>query len=189
MRPTPALLMAVTITFLVGACSQEPPAAREPTKPAAQETQPAPATPAEKVTEQIETSLNKVEQEAAQGAKAVAREADKAAAQSKEVAAQTVTKANQEVATAATVVADSLTPPPSSAPKAPEVVTYPASMGKVTFTHATHAARLDCGKCHTTDPPQKIAIDKESAHALCKGCHQVMGGNAPTGCTGCHKKG
>ncbi|AMV72734.1 putative periplasmic triheme cytochrome c [Desulfuromonas sp. DDH964] len=207
MRLIPTLLMAVMITFLAGACSQEPAPVKEPVKPsaqetqptpatvqqpaqpAAQETQPAPATAGEKMTQQVETSLNKVEQEAVQGAKVVAKEADKVATESKAVVEETVTKAKQEVAAAATVVADSLTPPPAPAPKAPEVITYPASMGKVAFTHATHAARLDCSKCHTNDPPQKIAIDKTSAHTLCKGCHQVMGGNAPTACTGCHKKG
>jgi hypothetical protein len=62
-------------------------------------------------------------------------------------------------------------------------------MGKVTFNHAEHSGRLDCSRCHPTEPPQKIAIDKEVAHnQLCKVCHTELGGNAPTACTGCHKK-
>ena len=131
---------------------------------------------------------------AQQPAKPAVQEPQPATAKSVEMAQQEIktaaAKAESEVKQEArTVVAEATSPPPPPAPKAPEVVIYPASMGQVTFSHGTHAARSACGKCHTTDPPQKIAIDKESAHALCKGCHQVSGGNAPTACTGCHKKG
>jgi len=80
-------------------------------------------------------------------------------------------------------------PVDDSAATPPVTVTYEATMGTVTFEHAEHAARLDCSQCHTTDPPQKIAIDKEVAHnQLCKVCHKKSGGNAPTACPDCHKK-
>lgn len=69
----------------------------------------------------------------------------------------------------------------------PTQITYPASMGDVTFDHAAHAGRLDCSDCHTTDPPQKIAIDKDVAHDMCKGCHQKREAG-PTKCPDCHKK-
>jgi len=69
----------------------------------------------------------------------------------------------------------------------PETVTFEASMGAVTFDHAGHMGRLDCSACHPTDPPEKIVLDKDKAHALCKGCHQEQGAG-PTKCTECHKR-
>ncbi len=78
------------------------------------------------------------------------------------------------------------TPAPKQATPA-ATVTYKASYGLVTFDHAGHAGRLECSACHPTAPPVKIALDKESAHKLCKGCHQEKGAG-PTQCTGCHKK-
>jgi hypothetical protein len=70
----------------------------------------------------------------------------------------------------------------------PKTVVYEASFGKVSFDHPGHSGHLACGSCHTTDPPVKIAIDKDKAHELCKGCHQEKGAG-PTQCGGCHKKG
>jgi len=67
-------------------------------------------------------------------------------------------------------------------------VVYEASNGPVTFDHQVHADSLACGSCHPTDPPVKIAIDKDKAHQMCKGCHQEKGAG-PTQCNGCHKKG
>jgi len=73
-------------------------------------------------------------------------------------------------------------------PVPPQTVVYEASNGKVTFEHQAHAGQLGCSSCHPTDPPAKIAIDKEKAHQMCKGCHQEKGAG-PTQCGGCHKKG
>jgi len=70
----------------------------------------------------------------------------------------------------------------------PKTVVYEASNGPVTFDHQVHADSLACGSCHPTDPPVKIAIDKDKAHQMCKGCHQEKGAG-PTQCNGCHKKG
>ncbi len=69
----------------------------------------------------------------------------------------------------------------------PQVVTFETSMGAVVFDHPGHADRLTCDACHPTEPPVKIALDKDAAHALCKGCHQEQGAG-PTGCSGCHQK-
>ena len=78
--------------------------------------------------------------------------------------------------------------PKAAAPQPPQTVVYDASYGKVAFDHAAHAARLGCGSCHDSDPPVKVAVDKEKAHQMCKGCHQEKGAG-PTQCGGCHKKG
>jgi len=77
--------------------------------------------------------------------------------------------------------------PKAAAPQPPKTVVYEASYGKVAFAHAAHAEHLGCGSCHDSDPPVKIAIDKEKAHQMCKGCHQEKGAG-PTQCGGCHKK-
>lgn len=66
-------------------------------------------------------------------------------------------------------------------------VIYQATNGQVTFDHKKHAAKSPCGSCHLTKPIAKIAIDKDKAHQMCKGCHQQTG-VGPTSCTGCHKK-
>ena len=73
---------------------------------------------------------------------------------------------------------------------AADVVVYPAAkapMGKVTFNHKAHQTKLgDCKKCHE-GTPEKIEINKETAHnKLCKDCHAKMSG--PTKCAECHKK-
>jgi len=78
--------------------------------------------------------------------------------------------------------------PAAAGPAPPMTVVYEASYGQVTFDHQVHSSSLACGSCHTTDPPVKIAIDKDKAHQMCKGCHQEKGAG-PTQCNGCHKKG
>lgn len=82
--------------------------------------------------------------------------------------------------------------PPAAKPQAaggatPKIVTYPASFGKVSFNHQQHALSNACNACHPTAPPGKVALGKDKAHQLCKGCHQKKG--APSACTACHKKG
>nr|WP_320115594.1 cytochrome c3 family protein [uncultured Desulfuromonas sp.] len=65
--------------------------------------------------------------------------------------------------------------------------------GTVTFDHKMHGEKMDCSSCHTTQPPQKIAINgKKEGHALCLDCHkkeQEKGNKAaPKSCSQCHKK-
>jgi hypothetical protein len=72
-------------------------------------------------------------------------------------------------------------------PAAPGTVTYPAAFGKVTFDHPDHAKRHGCPSCHGTQPPVKIALSKDSAHKLCKTCHEAKAAG-PTKCIGCHVK-
>ena len=74
---------------------------------------------------------------------------------------------------------------------AADVVTYPAAkapMGKLTFNHKAHGAKLgDCAKCHE-GTPAKIVINKEVAHGkVCLACHKTMK-QGPTKCAECHKK-
>jgi outer membrane biosynthesis protein TonB len=77
--------------------------------------------------------------------------------------------------------------PAAAGPAPPQTVVYKASYGQVTFAHQAHAGSLACSACHATDPPARIAIDKDKAHQMCKGCHQEQGAG-PTQCNGCHKK-
>jgi ribosomal protein S27AE len=69
----------------------------------------------------------------------------------------------------------------------PDEIVYQAKNGNVTFNHATHAERLECGKCHQQDPPEKIEINREAAHGpACQDCHKQMQG--PVKCAECHVK-
>jgi hypothetical protein len=69
---------------------------------------------------------------------------------------------------------------------AADTVVYPAKNGNVTFNHKAHQEKLkDCKLCHE-GAPAKIAINKDKAHEMCKGCHAKM--SAPTKCGECHKK-
>jgi outer membrane biosynthesis protein TonB len=77
--------------------------------------------------------------------------------------------------------------PAAAGPAPPQTVVYKASYGLVTFAHQAHAGSLACSACHATDPPARIAIDKDKAHQMCKGCHQEQGAG-PTQCNGCHRK-
>lgn len=70
----------------------------------------------------------------------------------------------------------------------PGLVVYEAKNGNVTFNHATHAERIECAKCHQQDPPEKIKITRETAHAeACRGCHEQMQAG-PVKCAECHIK-
>jgi len=166
---------------LLLACSPEsPPQAESKLEAGAKEIAQGVGKLAEGTREAAVETAEKVKEEAVQAAEMVKEEAvaatDKAVTASKEVAAsvsQAVTEAKKEVVATVT---------------APGVVTYEASQGTVTFNHAGHLARLACADCHATDPPQMIALGKDAAHALCRGCHRESGGNAPTACSGCHKK-
>lgn len=70
----------------------------------------------------------------------------------------------------------------------PETVVLEAKFGNITFPHRGHAEREGCAACHEQTPPQKIELEQESAHKLCRGCHQERGAG-PVKCTECHKKG
>ena len=70
---------------------------------------------------------------------------------------------------------------------AADVIVYPARTGNVTFDHKAHSSRFECKLCHGAGAPSKIAIDKDVAHKLCKGCH-AQRKEGPTRCVDCHKK-
>ncbi len=94
---------------------------------------------------------------------------------------------------------------------AKDVVTFAASMGKVTFPHKKHAEtlKIDCMKCHHTwkkgETTGKLCLEchkakaegkaltaKDAFHKDCKGCHdeakKANKPTGPTGCTQCHVK-
>ncbi len=81
------------------------------------------------------------------------------------------------------------TPPKAAAnrPVAAETITLPASQGPVALPHLLHARLFPCATCHGDGTPGKIDLTKDTAHALCRDCHQAKGAG-PTSCTGCHKK-
>lgn len=70
-------------------------------------------------------------------------------------------------------------------PTPPDVVKLPASNGEVRMSHPNHLARREtCKTCHGEGPVRPITLDKDSGHALCRGCHEAKGG--PTRCSACH---
>ncbi len=64
----------------------------------------------------------------------------------------------------------------------PAEVTIEASYGNVTMPHGMHADSFECSTCHGDGTPAAFELTKESAHALCKGCHKAEG-TGPTGCS------
>jgi flavoprotein len=76
----------------------------------------------------------------------------------------------------------------AGAAMAADVMTFPASMGAVTFPHKMHQEKLkDCKICHAKGPGKIEGFGKDWAHKTCKGCHTDKGAG-PTKCSGCHKK-
>jgi len=79
-------------------------------------------------------------------------------------------------------------PQPPVAMNSNDVISLPASMGKVSFPHKMHQELLkDCSKCHEKGPGKIKELGKDWAHKTCKGCHTEMK-KGPTSCTDCHKK-
>jgi opacity protein-like surface antigen len=71
---------------------------------------------------------------------------------------------------------------------AADVMTFPASMGAVSFPHKMHQEKLkDCKVCHEKGPGKIEGFGKDWAHKTCKGCHADKQ-QGPTSCKGCHKK-
>jgi hypothetical protein len=114
------------------------------------------------------------------------QEGKQLASESKEATEETLTEAKQAAEEAVQEGAKT-TGAIATQVAAPEVLTYEAMNGNVTFDHSMHSKALSCAKCHEVMPPQKIAIDKTIAHQLCTGCHREMGAG-PTACNECHIK-
>jgi predicted CXXCH cytochrome family protein len=75
----------------------------------------------------------------------------------------------------------------ASAATAADTVVLKAKNGDVTFDHKKHSSSGDCKSCHGEATPGKIALGKDAAHKLCKGCHESKKAG-PTKCGDCHKK-
>ncbi len=72
----------------------------------------------------------------------------------------------------------------------PETIDLKASMGTVKFPHKAHQEmkfEKGCKTCHEKAPGKIEGLNKDWAHATCKGCHTDMK-KGPTGCKDCHKK-
>lgn len=200
--------MVIMAATLLSACSKESTPPEETAKPAATET----GTVAEEAKEAVaetkeaaDVAVDAAKTEAEQQVQAAEEAAAKLVEETKTTAAQTVDAVKEQTAAAveetkeatdkavdsatATAAAAAAAVQEAATPESPGVVVYEAgTMGKVTFNHADHGSRLSCDKCHPTDPPRMVEINKDIAHTLCTGCHKASGGNAPTSCTACHVK-
>jgi len=75
----------------------------------------------------------------------------------------------------------------ASAAVAADMMTVKSKTGDVTFNHKVHGETAECKACHGEGTPGKLTLGKESAHKLCKGCHETKK-TGPTKCFDCHKK-
>jgi hypothetical protein len=64
--------------------------------------------------------------------------------------------------------------------------TFKAYNGDVNFDHVGHRKNFTCGDCHD-GPPKFIALNHDSAHKLCLGCHKKLGAGPLRHCGDCHK--
>lgn len=103
------------------------------------------------------------------------------------IVANTEVETKKTAATVAVKAKPAPAPATAALPAPPKTVSYKATNGTVIFNHQQHSVSHPCKSCHPAAPPAKIAINKEKAHLLCKGCHQ-QNGSGPTQCSGCHKK-
>ncbi len=160
MRRIMILCLVVMALSFMTACTQEPDPVQQPLR---QSSADADKPAAEEVDKKIDETVPAVKAEAAKQVEDVKKEA-----------------------------ADDVAQPPASVAAGvdatgPDLVNYDASQGMVIFNHTEHSSRLACSDCHSTDPPQKIVINKETGHDLCRGCHKGVS-NAPKSCSGCHIK-
>jgi len=83
--------------------------------------------------------------------------------------------------------------PPSAAPiesssdRAGETVVLDNKNGKVVLSHRLHAEANGCSACHGAGKPGPMQLGKETAHALCIGCHKIKQAG-PGKCAECHQK-
>ena len=75
----------------------------------------------------------------------------------------------------------------ASAAVAADMMTLKSKLGAVTFNHKVHGETAGCKSCHPEATPGKLTLGKDSAHKLCKGCHEMKKAG-PTKCGDCHKK-
>ncbi len=83
---------------------------------------------------------------------------------------------------------------PGSQSKSSGVFYFTNRMGNVTFDHDSHIdtyTRGLCVSCHQEFTFPKFFDDKtlvmDTAHDVCKTCHETNGTWAPTDCVGCHE--
>lgn len=174
------LAILLSTLFILSACEREkqeevptrqtetaPPPAQEEMKTPAESPPPAPGEPAQPQTSQKEAT----------GEYMTPQEGERRDMQNLEVVDKNISEATDQ---------PSAIEAPGTA-SGPETVVLEAKNGNVTFNHRAHQERADCASCHQQTPPEKIELDMDSAHELCRGCHRESGAG-PTKCTDCHKK-
>lgn len=70
---------------------------------------------------------------------------------------------------------------------AADVITLKAKNGNVSFDHKKHQAAAECKVCHVKGAGKIEGFGKDSAHKMCKGCHEEKKAG-PVKCGECHKK-
>ncbi len=75
----------------------------------------------------------------------------------------------------------------AGAAAAADTMTIKSKTGDVTFNHKVHGDSLTCKPCHGEGTPGKLTLAKDSAHKMCKGCHDAKKAG-PSKCFDCHKK-
>jgi predicted CXXCH cytochrome family protein len=174
--------MAILLStlFVLAACEREkkeevpaqqtetaPPPAREDMQAPAESPPPAPGEPAQPRTGEEGTG----------GEYTTPQEGERRGMQDLEVVDKNISEATDQPSSIGTPGTDS----------GPETVVFEAKNGNVTFPHQAHGEREDCTSCHEQTPPEKLELTQESAHKLCRGCHEERGAG-PVKCLDCHKK-
>jgi len=148
---------------------------------------------AEAVEEKGEAAVTAVEEKAAEATAAVEEKTAEVAQVVEEKTAAAVAQVEEKAAAATAAVSETVQQVKDEAAavadsvEIPELITLEASYGNITFPHEEHASRLDCTVCHGDAPYADLALTKDTAHPLCRGCHQTQKAG-PTGCKDCHKK-
>lgn len=66
-------------------------------------------------------------------------------------------------------------------------VVIKAYNGNIPFDHKKHRSMFKCADCHEGSP-RYIELDKQTAHALCIGCHKKEKRGPSVHCSECHQQ-
>lgn len=192
------------IVMLVGlmlfGCDSQEKAAPQATPAAQQPVKAEPAAPAEEAKDAApaavatQGTVEKVQEQAGDLAKATesladesAKQAAAAAEEASQAARAAAAKVEEQAVAAAAATAGAAESVMGKKPAITQEIILEASYGNVTFPHAVHGEAFACATCHGDQNPADLEITKDVAHQLCRDCHKDQGAG-PTACTGCHKK-
>lgn len=84
-------------------------------------------------------------------------------------------------------IAARLKPAPAKRTTSIESINIDNKNGTVVLPHKKHAEAFGCAACHGDKEPGPQKLGKDTAHALCQGCHKERK-SGPTACNQCHQK-